>query len=185
MIFISHLQPLQISNKAKFHPFFETFSHWKLKPAPTQDKFLDFLQTEFSHSKCLQKDLSRHVNLPLAQKIPPKFTWMGGKRFALASAQMVTHPHLSAKKAFWKDFEYEDSFCKKSRNLSWVEAGFSKKWAKSQVGLISKFQNLTSDFAHFHWTLRLQRPLKTFYSSKLYMWRSVGRWDTFCSKKKW
>ena len=27
MIFISHLQPLQISNKAKFHAFFEKFSH--------------------------------------------------------------------------------------------------------------------------------------------------------------
>ena len=55
MIFISHLQPLQISNKAKFHAFFEKFSHWKLKPAPTQDKFLDFLQNEFSHSTCFQK----------------------------------------------------------------------------------------------------------------------------------
>ena len=55
MIFISHLQPLQISNKAKFHAFFEKFSHLKLKPAPTQDKFLDFLQNEFSHSKCFQK----------------------------------------------------------------------------------------------------------------------------------
>ena len=55
MIFIPHLQPLQISNKAKFHVFFENFSHLKLKPAPTQDKFLDFLQNEFSHSKCFQK----------------------------------------------------------------------------------------------------------------------------------
>ena len=55
MIFISHLQLLQISNKAKFHAFFEKFSHLKLKPAPTQDKFLDFLQNEFSHSKCFQK----------------------------------------------------------------------------------------------------------------------------------
>ena len=55
MIFISHLQPLQIPNKAKFHAFFEKFSHLKLKPAPTQDEFLDFLENEFSHSKYFQK----------------------------------------------------------------------------------------------------------------------------------
>ena len=42
IIFISHLQPLQISTKAKFHAFFWKFSHFKLKPVPTQDKFLDF-----------------------------------------------------------------------------------------------------------------------------------------------
>ena len=56
MTFISHLKPLQISNKAKFYAFFEKFSHLKLKPAPTQDKFLDFLQNEFTHSKCFQKN---------------------------------------------------------------------------------------------------------------------------------
>ena len=55
MIFISHLQPLQISNKAKFHAFFEKCSHLKLKPAPTQDEFLNVLQNECSHSKCFQK----------------------------------------------------------------------------------------------------------------------------------
>eukprot|EP00493_Phyllostaurus_siculus_P020478 UN20803 len=55
IIFISHVQPLQISNKAKFHAFFGNFSYFKLKSAPTQDKFLDFLQNEFSHSKCFQK----------------------------------------------------------------------------------------------------------------------------------
>ena len=55
MIFISHLQPLQILNKARFHAFFEKFSNLKLKPAPTQDKLLGFLQNEFSHSKCFQK----------------------------------------------------------------------------------------------------------------------------------
>ena len=44
MIFISHLQTLQMLNKAKFHVFIEKFRHWKLKPAPTQNKFLDFLQ---------------------------------------------------------------------------------------------------------------------------------------------
>ena len=55
IIFISHLQPLQISNKAKFHSFFGKFSHLKLKSAPAQDKFLDFLQNQFSHLKLFQK----------------------------------------------------------------------------------------------------------------------------------
>ena len=55
IIFISHLQPLQISSKATFYAFFEKFSHLELKPAPTQDEFLYFLQNEFSHSKCFQK----------------------------------------------------------------------------------------------------------------------------------
>ena len=31
-------------------------------------------------------------------------------------------------RAFWKHFECENPFCKKSRNLSWVGAGFSFKW---------------------------------------------------------
>ena len=112
MIFILHLQPLQISNKAKFHAFFEKFSHLKLKPAPTQDKFLDFLQNEFSHSNVFKKIV---------------ITWMWGKRFALARARMGTHLH-SMKKSFWKHFECENSFCKKPRNLSWVGAGFSFQW---------------------------------------------------------
>ena len=85
MIFISHLQPLQNSNKAKFDAFFEKFSHLKLKPVPTQDKFLDFLQNEFSHSTCFQKHF---------------FTSMGDKRFALARVRMFMHPHSSEKKLF-------------------------------------------------------------------------------------
>ena len=32
------------------------------------------------------------------------------------------------KKAFWKHFECENSYCTKSRNLSWVGADFSWKW---------------------------------------------------------
>ena len=85
IIFISHLEPLQISTKAKFHAFFGKFSHFKLKSAPTQDKFLDFLQNEFSHLKWFQKAF---------------FHWMGGKRFALARARMGTHPHSNEKKLF-------------------------------------------------------------------------------------
>ena len=37
-------------------------------------------------------------------------------------------PPFRWKNAFWKYFECENSFCKKSRNLSWVGAGFSFKW---------------------------------------------------------
>ena len=44
-----------------------------------------------------------------------------------AQAQSACPP-FKRKKAFWKHFECENSFCKKSRNLSWVGAGFSFKW---------------------------------------------------------
>ena len=54
------------------------------------------------------------------------FTWMGGKRFALARARMGTHPH-SMKKSFLEKLKCENSFCKKSRNLSWVASDFSLK----------------------------------------------------------
>ena len=45
-------------NQSKISWFFHDFSHFKLQSAPTQDKFLDFLQIEFSHSKCFQKVFS-------------------------------------------------------------------------------------------------------------------------------
>ena len=61
MIFISHLETLQISYKAKFHAFFEKFSHLKLKPAPTQDNFLDFLQNDFFTLKMFPKSFF-HLN---------------------------------------------------------------------------------------------------------------------------
>ena len=92
---------------------FEKFSNWKLKPAPTQDKFLDFLQNEFSHSKCFWKVF---------------FLLNCEGRFALTRAWIDAHPQSSEKKAFYNHFEYENSFCKKSRNLSWVGSGFSFKW---------------------------------------------------------
>ena len=103
MIFISHLQPLQISNKAKFHAFFEKFSHLKLKPAPTQDKFLDFLQNEFLHSKCFQKAF---------------FLLEWGESALRLRVPGWARTLIQLKKAFWKHFECENLFCKKSRNLS-------------------------------------------------------------------
>ena len=112
MIFISHLQPLQISNKAKFHAFFEKFSHWKLKPAPTQDKFLDFLQNEFSHSKCFQKAFF-------------SFEW-GASALRLRVPGWARTP-IQMKKSFLETFKCENSFCKKSRNLSSVGSDFSLK----------------------------------------------------------
>ena len=112
MIFISHLQTLQILNKAKFHAFFQKFSHLHLKPAPTQYKFLDFLQNEFSHSTCFQKAFF--------------IEWGCGPIRARASAKRL--PPIQMKKAFWIHVECENSFCKRSRNLSWVGAGFSFQW---------------------------------------------------------
>ena len=42
---------------------------------------------------------------------------------------LMARPKLRlSQNAFWKHFECENSFCKKSRNLSWVGAGFSFKW---------------------------------------------------------
>ena len=112
MIFISHLQPLQISNKAKFHASFEKFTNLKLKPAPTQDKFHDFLQNEFSHSK--------------VKMFPKSFSSLNGGACPSGQAQSVCPP-FKWKNAFWKHFECENSFCKKSRKLFWVGAGLSFK----------------------------------------------------------
>lgn len=47
---------------------------------------------------------------------------------ARASAKRL--PPIQMKKAFWKRFKCENSYCKKSRNLSWVGSGFSFKWLK-------------------------------------------------------
>ena len=128
MIFISHLQPLQISNKAKFHAFFEKFSHWRLKPDPTQDKFLDFLQNEFSHSKCFQKAFF-HLN--------------GGQALCACACPDGYTPH-SNEKSFLENVKSENWFCKKSRNLSWVGADWSLKWLKSwknhEIWLLLKFE---------------------------------------------
>ena len=65
-----------------FHAFFEKFSHLKLKPAPTQDHFLDFLQNEFSHSKCFQKAFL-HLN--------------GGACSSGHAQAQSTYPQLSVK----------------------------------------------------------------------------------------
>ena len=35
---------------------------------------------------------------------------------------------IQVKKSFWKHVDCENSFCKKSRNLSWVGDGFSFQW---------------------------------------------------------
>ena len=96
MIFISHLQPLQISNKAKFHALFEKVSHLKLKPARLKINSLTFYKMNF-HTRNVFKKVF--------------FIWMGGKRFALARARMDTHPHSSEKKSLLETF------------LSWADAG--------------------------------------------------------------
>ena len=93
------------------------FCHLKLPWAPTQDKFLDFLQHDFSKLNLFQKTF---------------FIWMGGKRVALARARRARTP-IQVKKVFWKRFSFEKSCCKKSRNLSWVGAHGSFKWQKCHV----------------------------------------------------
>ena len=90
------------------------FCHLKLPWAPTQDKFLDFLQHDFSKLNLFQKTF---------------FTWMGVRaRWARASATRL--PPIQMKKAFWRRFSFEKSCCKKSRNLSWVGVDGSLKWQK-------------------------------------------------------
>ena len=65
--------------------FFEKLSHWKLKPAPTKYKFLDFLQNEFSHSTCFQKAF---------------FIWKGVRAHPGTHKRKALAPYSSEKKLF-------------------------------------------------------------------------------------
>ena len=121
MIFISHLQPLQISNKEKFHAFFEKFSHWKLKPDPNQDKFLDFLQNEFSHSKYFQKAFF-HLN---------GGAWPSGH----AQAQSACHPFKWKKMLFGNILSMKIYFVKSQRIFL-------------ESGLVSALNGWTSEKMH-------------------------------------
>ena len=103
LIFISHPQRLQISNKSKFHAFFEKFMHLKLKPAPTQDKFLDILQNEFLHA------------LKMFPKRIFSLEWGCVPIQARASAKRL--PPIQEKKCFLEHFECENSFCKKLKKF--------------------------------------------------------------------
>ena len=54
--FSSHIyNRFKFQTKQNFMHFLRSSAIERLKPAPTQDKVLDFLQNEFSHSKCFQK----------------------------------------------------------------------------------------------------------------------------------
>ena len=55
------------------------------------------------------------------------FHWMGVRAHPGTRKRKGLAPH-SMKKAFWNHFKCENSFCKKSRNLSWVGADFSSRW---------------------------------------------------------
>ena len=91
------------------------FCHFKLPSAPTQDKFLDFLQHDFSKLNLLQKAFFFfHLN--------------GGQALCACACPDGHAPPFKWKKAFWKYFECENSFCKKSRNLSWGGVDFNLKW---------------------------------------------------------
>ena len=67
--------------------------------------------------------------LKLAKCFQKAFFHLNGGACPSGHAQAQSAcPPFKWKKAFWKHFECENSFCKKSRNLSWVGAGFSFKW---------------------------------------------------------
>ena len=52
----------------------------------------------------------------------------GGQALCACACPDGHAPSFKWKKTFWKNFECENSFCKKSRNLSWVRTGFSVKF---------------------------------------------------------
>ena len=56
------------------------------------------------------------------------FSLNGGQALCACACPDGHAPPFKWRKAFWKHVECENSFCKKSRNLSWVEAGFSFQW---------------------------------------------------------
>ena len=96
------------------------------------------------------------------------------------------------KKAFWNHFKCENSFCKKSRNLSWVGADWSLKWMKS-------WKNAWNFALVEIWSgCRCNTPVKkllttvcNFFSqyeilSKLdKIWFGKTFRDAYCSKKFW
>ena len=83
------------------------FCHFKLPSAPTQDKFLDFLQHDFSKLNLLQNFFSLN----------------GGKRIALAWARRGPHPH--SKKNFLEEDLALKYYVAKSQR---VGADESLKW---------------------------------------------------------
>ena len=102
-------------NQSKISWFFHDFSHFKLQSAPTQDKFLDFLQNEFSHSKCFQKAFF-------------SLEW-GASALRLRVPGWARTP-IQWKKAFWKHFECENSFCKKVKEFILSRCLFQLKMAE-------------------------------------------------------
>ena len=110
-----HITSTTASNfkQSKISCIFGKFSHFKLKSAPTQDKFLDFLQNEFSHSKYFQKAFF-HLN--------------GGQALCACACPDGHAPPFKWKELFGNIMSVKIHFVKKSRNLSWVGADFSLKW---------------------------------------------------------
>ena len=56
------------------------------------------------------------------------FIWMGVRAHPGTRKRKALAPHSNEKKNFLESFWVWNSFCKKSRNLSWVGAGFSFQW---------------------------------------------------------
>ena len=118
----SHITSTTASNfkQSKISCIFEKFSHLKLKPAPTQDKFLDFLQNEFSHSTCFQKAF---------------FIWMGVRAHPGTRKRKALAPHSNEKKLFG--------------NILSVKIHFVKgQGIYPESGLVSAFNGWTSQKMH-------------------------------------
>ena len=128
-------------NKAKFHAFFEKFSHWKLKPAPTQEKFLDFLQNEFPHSKCFQK-ASFHFEFWKIKKYFWILFWVDECTTAATHQELGgiwAHDVAVVTYSGVTEIEKDASCCKQCAARSdceyWVRDTFSSQcWLKSNSG---------------------------------------------------
>ena len=124
IIFISHLQLLQISTKAKFHGF---------------SAILSFNQPRLKINSLTLYKMNFHTQ-NVSKKV---FHWMGASAVRSRVPGWARTPH-SNEKSFLENFKSENWFCKKSRNLFWVEADWSLKWLKScknhEIWLRLKFE---------------------------------------------
>ena len=107
-------------NQSKISWFFHDFSHFKLQSAPTQDKFLDFLQHDFSKLNLLQKAF---------------FIWMGVRSHPGTRKRKALAPHSNEKMLFGNILSVKIHFVK-SQGI-YLESG-----------LVSAFNGWTSQKMH-------------------------------------
>ena len=107
----------KFERKQNFVFFFFNLCHFELKSAPTQDKFLDFLQNTFQKLKMLPVHTKPPANFgailfggDLCCKHGSKFRPKLAKRFGVVCPSAIRSIHW--KKAFWKHFQLCKVFCK-------------------------------------------------------------------------